>query len=165
MKVQRLSRIVMLSALAIVLRMAFGAFPNIKPLTAMFLISLFYLPLVDSVLIMTLTMVGSGLLFGMSPVIFWQVVAYCIIMLVWYGSVRPFEKWGRLPVWVGAVCAGLGAFLYGFLISLPTSIQFGSDFFPYWVHGLSFDLLHAVSTFLFYPFIDSIFRRLYHEEN
>ncbi|WP_236682931.1 MULTISPECIES: hypothetical protein [unclassified Streptococcus] len=60
MKVQKLSYIVMLSALSIVLRVAFGAFPNIKPLTAVFLISLCYLPLVDSLLIMALTMVGSG---------------------------------------------------------------------------------------------------------
>lgn len=38
-KVRRVSQLVVLSSLTIVLRVVFGPFPNIKPLTAIFLIS------------------------------------------------------------------------------------------------------------------------------
>ncbi|HFI0264258.1 TPA: ECF transporter S component [Streptococcus suis] len=159
--VKRLSRIVLLVALAIVLRFAFGAFPNIKPLTAIFLVTLSYMGLMDAWLVMALTMVGSGFLFGFGPVVLWQVLSFGLIQLIWWGLVRPFMHKERFTIWLQSLLAAVLVYVYGFVISILSAWQFGIAPFIFWLNGLFFDSLHAVSTFLFYPIISHIFRRFY----
>ncbi|HFU4500426.1 TPA: ECF transporter S component [Streptococcus suis] len=159
--VKRLSRIVLLVALAIVLRLAFGAFPNIKPLTAIFLAALSYMGLMDAWLVMALTMVGSGFLFGFGPVVLWQVLSFGLIQLIWWGLVRPFMHKERFTIWLQSLLAAVLVYVYGFVISILSAWQFGIAPFIFWLNGLFFDSLHAVSTFLFYPIIYHIFRRFY----
>lgn len=156
-KVGRLSRIVILTALSIVLRIIFGPFPNMKPLTAIFLVSLSYLGLLDALLLMTLTMVGSGLLFGFNMVVLWQVFSFGIVQLLWWLVIRPIS----LPLWLQSLLAVSMAFVYGFVISVFSATQFSSLILAFWLNGLVFDSLHAVSTLLFYPIIYHIFRRFY----
>ncbi|WP_394404755.1 hypothetical protein [Streptococcus sp. 20-1249] len=165
MSTKRMSRIAILSALAIVLRFAFGAFPNVKPITAIFLVSLLYFPLADSLLIMALTMIGSGIYFGFSIVVLWQIVSFGLMMLAWRFLVLPLTEELSWATILQSILAGLMAFAYGFLISIPTSIQFGANLWIYWLNGLMFDALHAASTFIFYPFIYQLFRRIYREKN
>lgn len=165
MSARRMSHVAILAALSIVLRFAFGAFPNIKPLTAIFLVCLFHLPLLDSLLVMALTMWGSSFLFGFSVVVWWQVVSYAVLMLVWRFLVIPLTEGKKAElIWQSGLAASL-TFLYSLLIGIPTAYQFGVNLWIYWLNGLGFDILHAGSTALFYPFIYSIFRRLYREKN
>ncbi|HFI0394897.1 TPA: hypothetical protein ACGOYV_001681 [Streptococcus suis] len=159
--VKRLSRIVLMVALAIVLRLAFGAFPNIKPLTAIFLVALSYMGLMDAWLVMALTMVGSGLLFGFGPVVLWQVLSFGLVQLLWWGLVRPFLHKEHFAIWLQSLLAAALVYVYGFVISILSAWQFGLAPFIFWLNGLFFDSLHAVSTFLFYPIIYHIFRRFY----
>ncbi|HFI0213989.1 TPA: hypothetical protein ACGO10_001150 [Streptococcus suis] len=159
--VKRLSRIVLLVALAIVLRLAFGAFPNIKPLTAIFLVALSYMGLMDAWLVMALTMVGSGFLFGFGPVVLWQVLSFGLVQLLWWGLVRPFLHKEHFAIWLQSLLAAALVYVYGFVISILSAWQFGLAPFIFWLNGLFFDSLHAVSTFLFYPIIYHIFRRFY----
>lgn len=159
--VKRLSRIVLLVALAIVLRLAFGAFPNIKPLTAIFLVALSYMGLMDAWLVMALTMVVSGLLFGFGPVVLWQVLSFSLVQLLWWGLVRPFLHKEHFAIWLQSLLAAALVYVYGFVISILSAWQFGLAPFIFWLNGLFFDSLHAVSTFLFYPIISHIFRRFY----
>ncbi|WP_105209777.1 ECF transporter S component [Streptococcus suis] len=159
--VKRLSRIVLLVALAIVLRLAFGAFPNIKPLTAIFLVALSYMGLMDAWLVMALTMVVSGLLFGFGPVVLWQVLSFGLVQLLWWGLVRPFLHKEHFAIWLQSLLAAVLVYVYGFVISILSAWQFGLAPFIFWLNGLFFDSLHAVSTFLFYPIIYHIFRRFY----
>lgn len=159
--VKRLSRIVLLVALAIVLRLAFGAFPNIKPLTAIFLVALSYMGLMDAWLVMALTMVVSGLLFGFGPVVLWQVLSFGLVQLLWWGLVRPFLHKEHFAIWLQSLLAAALVYVYGFVISILSAWQFGLAPFIFWLNGLFFDSLHAVSTFLFYPIISHIFRRFY----
>ncbi|HFI0163773.1 TPA: hypothetical protein ACGORW_001591 [Streptococcus suis] len=159
--VKRLSRIVLLTSLTIVLRIVFGAFPNIKPLTAIFLVSLSFMGLMDAWLVMTLTMVGSGLLFGFGPVVLWQVLSFGLVQLLWWCLVRPLVNTERLSIWLQSLLAALLVYVYGMLISILSAWQFGLSPLIFWFNGLFFDSLHAISTFLFYPIIDYIFRRFY----
>ncbi|CRH91680.1 Uncharacterised protein [Chlamydia trachomatis] len=165
MSTKRMSRIAVLSALAIALRFAFGAFPNVKPITAIFLVSLLYLPLADCLLIMALTMIGSGIYFGLSIVVAWQALSFALIMLFWRLIVLPWTKSLSWGVSLQSGLSGVMAFAYGFIISIPTAAQFGANLWVYWLNGLTFDGLHAVSTIIFYPLIYQLFRRLYHEKN
>ncbi len=148
-----------MSALAVVLRVIFGAFPNIKPLTDMFLVAVSYLGLMDAVVLMAVTMVVSGLLFGFGPVVLWQVLSYGVALFVWRSFVSSSIASERLSLPYQSLLAGLSVFLYGFVISLLVATQFGTHPLIFWVNGLSFDCLHAVSTVIFYPFVEQLFRR------
>ncbi|HFI0467691.1 TPA: hypothetical protein ACGOYW_001097 [Streptococcus suis] len=159
--VKGLSRVVLLVSLAIVLRIVFGAFPNIKPLTAIFLVALSYMGLMDAWLVMALTMVGSGFLFGFGPVVLWQVLSFGLVQLLWWYLVRPFMYKERFTIWLQSLLAAALVYVYGFAISILSAWQFGIAPFIFWLNGLFFDSLHAVSTFLFYPIIYHIFRRFY----
>lgn len=159
MSAKRISHIVILAALSIVLRLVFGPFPNIKPITAIFLVSMGYFSLVDSLLIMALTMVGSGILLGFGVIVLWQIISFAIIMLAWWAICGPlFEKYAS-PLFFQAGVAGFLVFVYGLVISLLSASQFGINPLIYWLNGLTFDFLHALSTTLFYPIIYHIFRR------
>lgn len=159
MSTKRMSRVAILAALAIALRFAFASFPNIKPIAAIFLICLLYFPLFDSLLIMTLTMLGSSLLFGFGIVVCWQILSFAGVLLLWKYLVLPLIKNGKLSIPLQSFLAGFSMFFYGFLISLLSAVQYGVNPFVYWLNGLTFDLLHVLSTALFYPIIYHIFRR------
>ncbi|MGT2963715.1 hypothetical protein [Streptococcus acidominimus] len=161
MSTRRISQIVILAALSIALRFAFGALPNIKPISAIFLVSLCFLPVSDSLWMMALTMLGSSLLFGFSLVVFWQIVSFTLVMLLWRMAVIPLIRRGQLGIELQSVLAGIVIVLYGFSISFPVGWQFGTNPITFWLNGLSFDMLHSISTILFYPIIYSIFRRYY----
>lgn len=165
MSAKHISRISILAALCIVLRVAFGAFPNIKPITAIYLVSLLHLKTSHALLVMALSLFGSAFLFGVSIVVLWQILAFTMIMLFWRYICQPFFRASSVAVALQSLLAGILAFLYGFLISLPIAYQFSTNVFVYWLNGLSFDLLHAVSTVLFYPIIYHLFRRFLHEKN
>ncbi|WP_260471718.1 hypothetical protein [Streptococcus suis] len=99
-KVRRVSQLVVLSSLTIVLRVVFGPLPNIKPLTAIFLIVLSYFSLLESWILMILVMVGSGLLFGFGTVILWQVLSFAFIQFIWWLAIGPFIKKENIPLWL-----------------------------------------------------------------
>lgn len=160
MSLKRLTRIVILAALCIALRFAFVAFPNVKPISAIFLVSVLYLGLADSLWMMATTMLGSSLLLGFGFVVWWQILSFGILLSLWHFLILPTCR----SLAVRSVLAGLLMLLYGCLISLPLAIQYQTDFLLFWVNGIAFDLAHAVSTSLFYPIIYSIFRRTYPHE-
>lgn len=164
MTAKRMSRIAILAALCIALRLGFAYFPNIKPVTAFFLVSLIYLDLKDSILVMALTMLGSSLIFGFSLVVVWQIFSFAMIMLIWYYFLLPLTRRLKKAIVFQSIVAGLITFTYGFWISIPIAYQFGANLYIYWLNGLFFDLLHAISTALFYPIIDQLFRRFYYDE-
>lgn len=91
-KVRRVSQLVVLSSLTIVLRVVFGPLPNIKPLTAIFLIVLSYFSLLESWILMILVMVGSGLLFGFGTVVLWQVLMFCFYPIYMVVGNRSFYQ-------------------------------------------------------------------------
>lgn len=160
-RIRRLAYIVLLASLCIVLRITFGPFPNIKPLTAIFLVCLSYLGLLEGWLMMALTMVGSGLLFGFGPIVLWQVISFGVVQLVWWGTICKLMSSNRISIVLQSFLAGVFVYFYGMIISVLSATQFGSPPFIFWLNGLVFDSLHAVSTILFYPIIYHIFRRFY----
>ncbi|WNY47651.1 ECF transporter S component [Streptococcus sp. 29896] len=159
-KSQFISRIVMLSALTVALRFVFVAFPNIKPVTAIFLWVAYSWGLVDALLVMALSMLVSGIYLGFGMVVFWQIIAYGLVLAVWSKLLVPIFKFHTNFGKLEAVFAGALVFLYGFVISFLIAWQYSMPFFVYWLAGLSFDLAHALSTALFYPIIVTIFRRI-----
>lgn len=164
MSARRMSQIVILAALCIALRLAFAPFPNVKPVTAFFLVSLLYLDFWDSFLIMMLTMLGSSLIFGFSLVVVWQILSFGILLWLWRFLVLPLSARFSHQILLQSLLAGLLTLSYGFWISIPVAFQFGFNLYLYWLNGLFFDLLHAISTVLFYPVIYLLLRRFYKDE-
>jgi len=110
------------------------------------------LGLVDGLLIMALTMSISGFIFGFGPWVFNQILAFGVLMALW-SLIAP-----RLSlVWQIALVTLL-SFLYGVLMDYSYGLLFRSGI-TFVISGLLYDTYHAVSTLLFYPFIQSIFRR------
>lgn len=156
---RQIGRIVTLTALCIVLRIVFGPFPNIKPLAAIFLVSISYLGIVEATLLMVLTMISSGILFGFGIHILWQVLSFAVVQIIWKGLLTTGCIDKERTILVQSILAGLLAFMYGLIISIFTAMQFGISLIPFWLNGLFFDMMHGLSTLFFYPIIFQIFRR------
>jgi len=63
----------------------------------------------------------------------------------------------QFVIWV-VIAGTLLSFLYGVLMDYSYGLLFRSGI-TFVISGLLYDTYHAVSTLLFYPFIQSIFRR------
>lgn len=155
----RLTRMAILTALACVLRIALSAFPNVKPITALFFVLVLVFGLADALVVSTLTMLVTGFLMGFSLIILGQIMSYAIILLVGQGLFKLVKP----LVWRTGLIFGL-TLVYGVVISIFSAYLFGSSFWPFWLSGLTFDLAHAVSTAIFFPILLTIFKIIMKEE-
>lgn len=160
MSLQRLTRISLLAALCVALRQAFAPFPNVQPISAIFFLLVIFEDYIFAFLVMALTMFVSSFFLGMSPIVFFQIVAFGSWMLLW----RICYKW--IPFAIQILLVGLMAFGYGVLIDSVYAIVYHMPWWTYaLINGFSFNLAHALSTIAFYPIIYHIFRRFYVEKN
>ena len=155
MMTTRLTRLAILTALACVLRIAFGAFPNVKPITALFFVLVLVYGLADAIIVSSLTMVVTGFLMGFSVIILGQMLSYAVIL-----SLGALVFKGVKPLVFRTVVIFILTMFYGFIISIFSAQLFGSLFLPLWLSGLTFDLAHAVSTALFFPILATIFKNI-----
>lgn len=156
---QALARIAIFSALGVVSRLAFAALPNIQPITALFFVLMEVLGLPATLLIMAVTMLVTSFLLGFGPWVLGQLLAYALVLILARGGLALTTK-----IWQRMVLVALLSLLYGWLMSLYSAAFFEMPVWAYWLNGLSFDLLHAGSTLLFYPTLYQIFRRMQHEK-
>jgi hypothetical protein len=164
MSTRRLARIALLTALSVALRYAFGAFPNIKPLTAIFLLTSTSLGLVDSLLVMSLTLTVTALLFGFGPWVAFQVLSYAVVLIFWKKLCTPLTKRlksDKIRLVMQSCLAGLMGIIYGLVIDSLTAQLYSMPIWTYVLAGMSFNLAHAISTALFYPLLDPIFARFW----
>ncbi|MFC3928193.1 ECF transporter S component [Streptococcus caprae] len=168
MTTKRMSRIAMLAALCVASRQAFASLPNIQPITAIFLICAVFLNLTDSILIMAVTMLVSSFLLGFGPWVLWQIVSFAIVLVIWLGlykliQVLPLAKVHQLII--QSIVAALMGIVYGVVIDSIGALLYSMPWWSYVMAGLSFNLAHALSTLIFYPLLEPIFRRLlFHEK-
>ena len=157
-RLTRLVRLAMLTALACALRLSLANFPNVKPITALFFVLILFGGLADSLVVMSLTMLATGLLLGFSPIIIGQILVYGLLLILFYFLTKLSKNLGFLTV-----LTGLAALIYGALLDLFSGFLFGfgaGGFLAYWLAGLPFDLAHALSTVLFFPLMILIFGRI-----
>ena len=167
---KQISRIAILSALAIVLRLAFAALPNIQPITAIFLVCAVFYGFWESFLIMTVTMLITSFLLGFGPWVLGQLISFGLVICLWKFCLYPMTKLFRFGningLGLQSVLAGLMGIVYGILIDTYSALLFSTPILAYIIAGMTFNLAHAISTLFFYPIILSIFRRLSsHEKN
>ncbi|RZI49682.1 hypothetical protein [Lactococcus kimchii] len=113
--IHRLALIAVLAALCSTLRIWFAFLPNVKPITAMFFAFSLFLGLTNSLWIMIITILVTGV------------------------------------------------FSYGICITLFSGIIYGfgtSGFLGYYLSGVPFDFVHALSTFIIFPPLAFFMNRL-----
>lgn len=126
MMTTRLTRLAILTALACVLRIAFGAFPNVKPITALFFVLVLVYGLADAIIVSSLTMVVTGFLMGFSVIILGQMLSYAVIL-----SLGALVFKGVKPLVFRTVVIFILTMFYGFIISIFSAQLFGSLFGPF----------------------------------
>lgn len=167
MVLRRLTRLAILVALCVVMREAFAGIPNVQPVTATFLVVTSYYGLLDGILLSGLTMLVTGFFLGFGEIVPRQILAFALICLIWrliFPVVTKIARSTPISVVLQALVAGLLAVVYGIFLDFGSALIYHMPLWAYLLNGFYFNLAHALSTSLFYPIIQSIFRRFSHEE-
>jgi len=141
-------------------RLLFQFLPNIQPMTAIFLIITLQLGVFRGLLVNILSVLITNIYLGMGVWTISQILAFSLIICLMglFCQSKLFRK-SRLLQALFSVFAG---FLYGFILALIDVKVYGMpQFWPYYLAGFSFDLLHAIGNGVFYLILSPIFQRLF----
>jgi energy-coupling factor transport system substrate-specific component len=140
-----------LAALAIASRIAFAAFPNVKPTTDIVIFAGYALGPAPGFVVGGLTALVSNFWFGQGPWTPWQMAGwgFCGILGAALAVVRP--RAGRFTL--AAVCA-LAGIAYGALLNFSLMATYGGDlslqrFLALEARAVPFDAAHAVGNATF----------------
>lgn len=143
-----------LVAFAVVGRILFAPFPNVKPTTDIVLIAGFVLGFAPGWTVGVLTALISNFYFMQGPWTPWQMFAWGVCGLLGAALARAGVGQGsaRWPLALWCAFAGL---IYGLIVNLGSAINVGSSdiLTSYWLQlatSLPFDIAHAVANFVFF---------------
>lgn len=150
-KTRVLTRTALLTALVAVGRLSFSLIPNIQPMTVLLVCITLYYGWKDGILVALLSVILSNLFLGMGPWTIAQIGGYVVLIL--FSSLLE-ESHESVPIILLQVYVAFLGIVYGFVVSLIQAPLFGwSIFIPYYLSGLTFDLLHAFGNFAFLPLL------------
>lgn len=161
--VRRIALLSLMTAAITVGRLAFAipALPNIQPMTAMLIIIVLKLDMIDGLVVAFTSLILTNLILGMGPWTIAQMASFGVIVVltellkVFY---KPGSYINRLFFSVWGLLVG---FIYGIVISYITyHLMSLSNFWVYWINGLPFDFLHGIGTVVFYFILEPIFEPL-----
>ncbi|HER5507623.1 TPA: ECF transporter S component [Streptococcus pyogenes] len=165
MSAKFMSRIAIMSALCVVLRMVFISLPNVQPVTAFLLSYLLYFGLAEAVLVMMLCLFLSAFLLGFGPWVFWQVTCFVLVLLLWRFVLYPLsQQFPKYQLGYQAFLVALCGLLYGVLIDTCFAYLYSMPWWSYVLAGMPFNIAHALSTLVFFPVVMMLFRRLISEQ-
>lgn len=140
-----------LSAFATVGRIAFAPIPNVKPVTFLVALTGFVFGPYEGFLVGSTTAFLSNIFFGQGPWTPWQMFCWGLV-----GIIAGF--WGKKGKKVSAFNFSVACFLFGFMFDWIMDLQYIIGFVKplnFWtfiggyVSGLTFDVLHGGSSFIF----------------
>jgi energy-coupling factor transport system substrate-specific component len=142
-----------LAAFAVIGRIAFAAFPNVKPTTDIILIAGFALGAAPGFVVGALAALVSNFYFAQGPWTPWQMAAWGLCGLA--GALLARVARGRSHRLVMATTCGLCGLLFGVVMNFGSAVNFGgadvwTSFAVYSVQSLPFDLAHAAGNVVFY---------------
>jgi energy-coupling factor transport system substrate-specific component len=140
-----------LAALAIAGRIAFAAFPNVKPTTDIVIFSGYALGGAPGFAVGALTALVSNFWFGQGPWTPWQMVGWGMCGLLGAALALGGRQVGRLTL--AAVC-GLAGVAYGALLNFSLMATYGGDlsirhFLLLESRAVPFDAAHAIGNITF----------------
>lgn len=145
--------IAVLVAFAVVGRIVFAPFPNVKPTTDIVIIAGFVLGAEPGLIVGALAALVSNFYFGQGPWTPWQMAAWALCGLLGAALAAACRgRLGRLPM---AVCCAAAGLLYGVILNFGSAVNMGgSDVIAsFWVNSAQsapFDVAHAIGNFAFF---------------
>lgn len=148
-KTKELTTIALLTALCVVGRLLTSPIPNVQPVTAIILFVAIYTSIPAAMIISTLSMLITNLYLGTGIWTIAQILTYILLILI-VGAIRqmiPLQKYLVIQLFL---CVGV-SMGYGFLVTLMLAPFWGvTAFWPYYLVGISFDMMHSIGTVLFF---------------
>lgn len=153
-KTREIVTLAVMTALAVVGRLAFFMTPQVKPCAAIIIITGVMLGRQSGFLCGALTAFVSGFFFGQGPWTPWQMIAFGIIGFL---SAVLFSKKNikyAYNKWIISIYGFLATFvIYGFILDTATVFMYTDTpktetFVATYLSGIGFNLIHADSTFV-----------------
>jgi energy-coupling factor transport system substrate-specific component len=140
-----------LAALAIAGRVAFAAFPNVKPTTDIVIFAGYALGGAPGFAVGALTALVSNFWFGQGPWTPWQMAGWGLCGILGAALALGSRNIGRFGL---AVACGLAGIAYGALLNFSLMATYGGDlslrhFAVLEVRGIPFDAAHAIGNVVF----------------
>lgn len=131
--------------------------PNVKPVTALIILSTMYMGIGVGSFVVVGTVLLSGLLFGFGTFMPFQFLAWEIIAIFAYAFTDILKK-NKIVFVVYALISG---FFFGIVVSLDMLILYNIEtYIIYYTNGLLFDVFHAVGNAIFSGVLFVIFNQL-----
>lgn len=145
--------VAVLVAFAVIGRILFAPFPNVKPTTDIVIVAGFALGFAPGWIVGSLTALVSNFYFMQGPWTPWQMFAWGICGL--YGALLGKVSRGRVRRIPLAIACALAGYLYGAILNLGSAINLGgsdivTSFWVYTVRSLPFDVAHMAANFIFF---------------
>lgn len=152
--------VALISAVCVVGRFLFTAISNVQPMTVIYLLLAWYVSLKDAIITIIISMVVTNMYFGMGPWTFFQIGVFSLIMMI--------AKIGRIVIdWqtqskraikvYEVIMSAMAGILYGLIYSiLWVNMAQMTNFWAYYVRGISYDIAHAVGNSVFYIILSPI---------
>lgn len=149
--------VAMLVAFAVIGRILFAPFPNVKPTTDIVIIAGFTLGFAPGWTVGVLTALVSNFYFAQGPWTPWQMLAWglCGLLgaLLARGGMKPGSRPARrVPMALTCAAAGLG---YGVILNFGSAVNLmtsdlTTSFWVQTVQSLPYDIAHALANFAFF---------------
>ena len=162
MNARKISFLAMLVALSVVGRIGFNFIPNVQPATTIIILASFIVKPYEAIIIASLSTIVSNLILGNGIWTFWQILIWAIIGLL-SGLIGKFHM--KIPFIILVIYAGFCGLLYGFFMSIPSSMTMGIHFWTYYVAGISFDISHAIGNMIFFTIFYPVFFQMVKKMN
>ena len=158
-KTKNLTLMALLTAFCVVGRLLTTWIPNVQPITATLLLVTLYMGSIPAMIISSLSILITNFYLGMGIWTIAQILSFwCLIFLV--AILKTITQLDRYFSFQLVICFVSGM-LYGFLISVMLAPFFGvTNFWAYYVTGMSFDVMHAFGTVFFYAILKQPFLRV-----
>lgn len=159
--------VAMLASFAVIGRILFAPFPNVKPTTDIVIIAGFAMGAEPGLLVGALAALVSNFYFAQGPWTPWQMFAWALCGL--FGALLARLSRDRLSRLPFALCCAAAGLAYGVILNFGSAVNFGgsdlwTSFAVYSGQALPFDVAHAVGNFVFFmlagPALIAMLRRL-----
>lgn len=158
--VQRIAYLALMTAACVVGRTLFQFIPNVQPMTAIFLLLTLHLGVASGIIVNLLSILITNFYMGMGTWTVFQILSFSGIILL-MGLFSSFQFF-RNSLFLQIINSVIAGFLYGFMISIFMVYTYGmTNFWAYYLAGISFDALHAIGNAGFYLILSPVFKKLF----
>ncbi|EPH96597.1 hypothetical protein D920_02127 [Enterococcus faecalis 13-SD-W-01] len=159
MSTRKIARLGLLIAACVIGRILFQFIPNVQPMTAIFLFTVYYLGIADGLLVMSLSVLLSNFYFGMGPWLFGQLISYSLVLILFSVCSRKLKA-GKNQWLMAGLFFFAGMFYGGFTACYDTVVYQLPHLWVYYLQGVSFDLMHSVGNVAFFIVFAPVIHRM-----